>query len=328
MNILGKLFGGSKPRRESPDDDPDAKRLRIAQQKKDWKTVQEFFSRLTDLDDREFYVNQLTEWPRRPDFFDVWVDASPKCADAWLLRGTHGIKWAWEARSGAKAEQVADEAWPIFFERLKQSWMDLDRVSELNPADATPFGQKIPCAMGLQLDKKVVFDCLSNTLARSQHSWQAHSAVLFYICKKWYGSHEEMFEFARSVSNAMPEGSGMHALIPIAHHERWIYAVAFEQDMDLAEKYFDQPEIRDEILSAYNRSLGSPAHRPNKSTRNQSSFFALGLVRTQSFDQALFELNRLDDRVPEFPWVQLGDPVERYSKAKEIASANAQIHKR
>jgi hypothetical protein len=322
MNILGKLFGNADPRRASPDDDPDAKRLRSAQQKKDWKTVQDFFSRLKDQDDREFYVAQLTDWPRRPDFFDVWIDASPQCSDAWLLRGAHSIQWAWEARSGASAESVAEEAWPIFFERLKQAWADLNRAVELNPDDATPFGQLIPCAMGLQLDKELVLTCLSNSLSRSVHSWKAHSATLFYLCKKWYGSHEEMFEFARSVSGAVPIGSGLHALIPIAHHERWLFARAFDQDEEVAGNYFEQPEVKSEVLEAYNRSLGSNAHRPNKSTRDQSSFFAMALLRSEHFHQALFELDRLDNLVPQYPWAQLGDPVQIFSKARDIAKAN------
>lgn len=107
MGILGKLFGGSKPRLETPDDDPEAKRLRLAQQKNDWKTVQEFFAQMTDPAEREFYVEKLTEWKRRPLFFDAWVDASPKCSEAWLLRGAHGVQWAWEARTADVAENVA-----------------------------------------------------------------------------------------------------------------------------------------------------------------------------------------------------------------------------
>lgn len=129
MGLLGKLFGSSAPRLETPDDDPQAKRLRAAQQKNDWK--------------------------RRPPFFDAWVDASPNCSEAWLLRGAHGIQWAWEARSGASAQNVAEEAWPIFFERLKGAWSDLNHAIELNPADPTPFGQLIPCAMACNWIRKL-----------------------------------------------------------------------------------------------------------------------------------------------------------------------------
>jgi hypothetical protein len=322
MNILGKLFGNSNPQAETPDDDPEAKRLRAAQKKNDWRTVQDFFGRLNDPNDREFYTAVLSDWKRRPDFFDIWVNASPKCAEAWLLRGAHGVRWAWEARSGAQAEQVAEEAWAIFFERLKQAWGDLNQAVELNPADPTPFGQLIPCAMGLQLEKEIVFKCLEHTLAREVISWQAHSAVLWFICKKWYGSHEEMFDFARSVSASAPDGHGVHALIPIAHHERWLYAAAFDHDEELTGNYYEQPEVKRELVDAYNKSLGSNAHRPNKLTRWQSSFFAVGLLRSGAFRQALTELERLDNRVPEYPWAQLGDPVDRFTKAMNIARAN------
>jgi hypothetical protein len=176
--------------------------------------------------------------------------------------------------------------------------------------------------MGLQLEKEIVFSCLQNTIDRSVISWKAHSATLWYLCKKWFGSHEEMFDFARTVSASAPEGNGLHALIPIAHHERWVYAAAFDKEEELAENYFDQPEVRQEIVEAYNRSLGSRAHRTDRATRAQSSFFAMGLLRVQAFRQALTELDRLGNLVPEFPWVQLGDPVDRFTRAREIAKAN------
>lgn len=322
MDFLGKLFNSSKPKLETPDDDPIAKRLRSAQQKNDWKTLQEFFHGLTDSDEREFYVEALADWKKRPPFMDAWVEASPTCAEAWLIRGAHGIQWAWEARSSARAEDVAENAWPIFYERLKQAWSDLHQAVELNPADPTPFGHLIPCAMGLQLEKEVVFSCLQNTMDRSAMSWKAHSATLWYLCKKWFGSHEEMFDFARTVSANVPDGSGLHALIPVAHQERWLYAAAFDQDEDLAGNYYEQPDVRSEILDAYRRSLGSPAHRTNKSTRYQSSFFAFGLLQGHAFTQAFAEMERLGNVVPKFPWALLGDPAEKFIQAKEIAKAN------
>ncbi len=321
MGLLENLFSSTTYRLESPDDDPLAKRLRLAQQKKDWKTVQEFFQGLTDPDEREFYVEELSYWKGRPRFFDIWVDAAPKCAEAWLLRGAHGVQWAWEARTATVAEKVAKDAWPIFFERLKQAWSDLNHAIELNPADATPFGQLISCAMGLQLEKKVVFSCLKNTFDRSVISWRAYSATLWYLCEKWYGSHEEMFDFARKVNASAPEGSGLGALLPAAHFERWFYALAFDKDREFAGKYFSQPEVRHEIVEAYNHSLGSRAHKTNKATRYQSSFFAFTLSRAQAFRQALTELDRLGNLIPEFPWIQLGHPIEKFIEARKIAKA-------
>ena len=318
MSIFSKLFGGSTgnpstPTLITPDDDPKAKQLRVAQTKNDWKTVQDFFSTLNDPDERTFYTNTLTDWTGRPDFFDLWVQASPNCSEAWLLRGVHGTQWAWEARTGAQAEKVPEEAWAIFFARLKQAWEDLNKAVELNPADPTPFGAMIPCGMGLQADKELVSKCLQATIARGVISWQAHTALLWYLCKKWHGSHEEMFEFARSVSQAAPEGHGIHALIPIAHYERWLYMVAFEKDAKGAEEYYKQQDVQREILEAYAKSLGSIHFRPSRATSSQSSFFAHALTRTDNIRQAQTEFRRLNNRVPEFPWRHIGDPLEVYS---------------
>ena len=107
-------------RLQTPDDDPHAKRLRMAQQKNDYATVADFFRTLSDPDAREFYVANLTQWPGRPAFFDHWVKAMPECAEAWLLRGAHGVQWAWEARTGARASaQGGPSADPI---RRRRRW--------------------------------------------------------------------------------------------------------------------------------------------------------------------------------------------------------------
>lgn len=318
-----KLFGNLKPQLITPDDDSEAKRLRIAQKNNDWRTVENFFSQLTDPDDREFYVAQLSEWKGRPDFFDIWVNANPECSDAWLLRGAHGVVWAWEARGGGTADTVSDTAWILFYERLMEAKYDLEHATRLNPTDPAPYSALIRCSIGLSLEKETVLTYLTSVLSLSTISWSAHAAALTYLCEKWGGSHREMFEFARSVSAAAPEGHGIHALIPMAHHERWFFAKYFDEGegTEFADRYYEQPEVQREILNAYNRSLGSSAYRPNKLTPKQSSLFAIGLVQCGAYEQALLELERLNNRIPELPWAQFGDPIEFYTRIKSLTKS-------
>jgi hypothetical protein len=308
---------------QTPDDDPEARRLRLAQQRGDYQSVAAFFGKLTDPDAREFYVRELTQWPGRPPFFDNWVNAMPDCAEAWLLRAAHGIQWAWEARSGGRATQVAEEAWPMFFSRLEQAWSDLQRAIELNSRDSIPYAEQINCAIGLELEKSVVMNSLEDARQRAPEAWEPHVRTLFYLCRKWHGSHEEMFDFAHTTSRAAGIGSGLHALVAVAHIERWLYAAAFDRDHDYANNYWYEPGVRSDVREAYRKSLGAREFKPTRAARWQRSFFAFALTKAEAFTDAMREFNQIGNRPVDFPWHFFGDPLAAYSQHRELARANA-----
>jgi hypothetical protein len=322
MGLFDWFRSSDRLQLESPDDDPDAKRLRLALRKCDFNTVAGFFRTFNDSDAREFYIRELTQWPGRPAFFDAWVQSLPTCAESWLLRGAHGIQWAWEARTGQRAENVAREQWPIFFERLEAAWADLERAIELNPTDASPYSERINCAIGLELEKKVVFDALDNARQRAVECWEPYVRTLFYLCKKWHGSHEEMFDFARKTSRAAQDGSGLHTLVAVAHIERWVYASAFDRNVELARKYWQNDDVREEVREAYRSSLGSPNYIPKRATRWQRSFFAFALTKAGAFKEAMVEFDRIGNRPPDCPWYLLGDPLQAFAKYRDVAKGN------
>ena len=323
MRLFDK-FRGKPLALATPDDDPDAKRLRAAQQGGDYESVASFLYGLTDYDAREFYIRELTEWPGRPPFFDRWVQAMPECSDAWLLRGAHSIHWAWEARTSTRAAQVSQDAWPIFAERLKGAWSDLDHASKLNAADPGPFAEKINCAIGLQLKKPVVNDCLKNARRRAPDLWEPHVRSLLYLTKKWHGSHEEMFSFAGKLSSTARVGSGLHTVVAVAHLERWLYAVDFDRDA-LADTYWEQPAVVTEIIRAYRQSLGASEYTATRASRWMRNFFAFALSQVQAFNEAATEFRHIGNRPPDWPWsvVGTGDALETFSQFRDHANKYA-----
>ena len=316
--LLPGLFGIRLAR---PDDDPDVQRLRAVQKNGDCAAIEQFFQSLTDPDEREFFVQELTAWQGRPKFFDQWVASSPDCGDAWLLRGSHGVKWAWEARTGGRAEDVDQNAWQVFFARLKGAWSDLERAAALNPADATPYGEMVRCAVGLQLSMEKVLLCLVAARDRAPEPWEAHLRMLYYLCEKWHGSHEQMFEFARTTSAGVPEGSGLTTLIAIAHTERWLYARHFDHDKDLTAEYWDNSTVRSEILDAYRKSLGSRKYRPSRTSRWHRNFFAFALGKIEARPEAAAEFTQIGNRPTEWPWQSFGDPARVYVSVRDKALA-------
>lgn len=301
-----------------PDDDPEVRWLRECQKKGDVASVETFLRAVSDPDDREFYVQELTTWPERPRFFDQWAKASPDCADAWLLRGSHGVKWAWEARTGGRAEDVDQNAWQVFFARLQAAWSDLERAASLNPADATPYGEMVRCAVGLQLPLDKVLPCLAAARERAPEPWEAHLRMLYYVCEKWHGSHEQMFDFARKTTAEAFDGSGLPTLIAVAHTERWLYAKHFDHDKVLAAEYWRDPKVRTEVLDAYRKSIGSRKYRPSRTSRWHRNFFACALSRIEARPDAAAEFKQIANRPTEWPWHSFGDPVRMYVRMRVL----------
>jgi hypothetical protein len=316
--LFPSLFGIRLAR---PDDDPEVRRLRDCQNKGDVAAVETFLRSVSAPADREFYVEELTTWPGRPKFFDQWVKAAPDSADAWLLRGSHGIKWAWEARTGGRAEDVDQNAWQVFFARLKGAWSDLERAADLNPADATPYGQMVRCAVGLQLPLDQVLPCLAAARERAPEPWEAHLRMLYYLCEKWHGSHEQMLDFARKTSGEAFDGSGLPTLIAVAHTERWLYAKHFDQDKERAADYWDSPQVRTEILDAYRKSLGSRKYRPGRTSRWHRNFFAFALGKIKAQPEAAVEFEQIGNRPMEWPWHSFGDPARVFVSVRDKALA-------
>jgi len=118
---------------------------------------------------------------------------------------------------------VAEDAWPLFFSRLQDAEADLARAIELDPEDPTPWEFLLRSGRGLQIETDELVERFQAARARHPEDYRAHQMLLLALCQKWGHSHEMMFDFARQVAEAVSEGSGVHALVPQAHVERWLY---------------------------------------------------------------------------------------------------------
>jgi hypothetical protein len=135
----------------------------------------------------------------------------------------------------------------------------------------------------------------------------AHDYYLRKLCKKWSGSHEEMFAFAREVASKADEGSRLHGLIALAHVERWLYDSSFENKGAAADVYWKDPAVASEVMQAFQRSAGSPRWSAKMNDALAHNYLAYALAATGATSIAMRELERLGERVTEFPWCYHGD---------------------
>lgn len=90
----------------------------------------------------------------RPAVLDHWVEQSGGDMLALLVRGSHSVRWAWVARTGAQAKYVSVQQAISFHDRLKLAEDDLKKVTALDPQNPIPWQLLVTTARGLNGDKE------------------------------------------------------------------------------------------------------------------------------------------------------------------------------
>jgi hypothetical protein len=149
----------------------------------------------------------------------------------------------------------------------------------------------------------------------------AHEQRLQYLCRKWFGSHEEMFEFARATTERAPSGSMLHELIAVAHIERWDRE---RTEADTA--YITSDEVRAELLAAAGKSVFHPDYVPaGVGWAPRLAVFAMAFELADEFPTAWRAFALLDGQVTEWPWQYLGDPVEKFTRSRDWVNENVEF---
>ena len=125
--------------------------------------------------------------------------------------------------------------------------------------------------------------------------YRANVQALQNYCRKWGGSHDKMFEHARSVTAQLPDGHPLWVLIPMAHRERVL--------LDGPKGYWQRPEVRREILQAHQRAFpagiaSTVTTAPHKLSLEWScrNYFAYCLIMTQQYEDARHQIRTIGKR--------------------------------
>jgi hypothetical protein len=271
------------------------------------------YRQLPTAAEREFFAYAATEeevlaGDAIPGWAHAFVERHPQESLPWTIRGGLGIAAGWKARTGYRAAEVQESAWPIFFQFLNDADDDLVRATTIDPDDAAPWSKMLTSGRGLQIPKDELGDRFVEAARRGQGLLFAHEQLLQGICAKWSGSHAEMFDFAREAAASNPPGSPLHALVVDAHLEQWI-------DLDCQPSQYFVGAVAQEIMQAARHSVLDPsfvdddAHPYGAAARN---VFAVGLTLAGARREGWEQARLLGSRVAKWPWYYLGDPAERF----------------
>jgi len=293
--------------------DPDAYRFRLELESGRWGEFHDFLESTTDWPVRHFYVHQLSKIKDRPGWLDEWVAAQPASAIPLLFRGAHALGWAWQARGSGRASTVRKDAWPDFHARLVAADKDFARAAELDPKDPTPCEMSLTAARGLSLGQAEIRRRFDEAHLRDPMNAFACVNMIQAIAKKWGGSHEAMFEFARWASREAPEGHSAHKAIALAHIEMWL-DISFSQQR--YSSYFQLPAVKAEIQAAAARSILSPLYPGGVLSWSDRNTFAFCFRFMGDGEAMLNQMRLIGPRVTSFPWEYLGDPATAYRSGK------------
>ncbi|MFJ1599454.1 hypothetical protein [Streptomyces sp. NPDC088261] len=289
------------------------------------------------------------EWERRGIFvpqlarnalhhrgwLDAWLAEAPEDPDAVLVKAELCVAQAWEIRTGSRAQDVSRDQFQAFFALLDDAVPVISTAAELNPADPVPWQIALTHATGSQAPREVFAAYWAEATARAPHHYGCHRAALQYLCEKWHGSHEEMFDFAEQAAAEALPGSQLHALPLLAAVEYEVAAhpttSAATADTALgAPRNRPVPAVtlhgtptppgaarapaRARVHAATERALAlSDAHAagdPEAATlRNH---LALALILAGRHAEALEQFRRIGTHATELPWAYFGDAREEF----------------
>jgi hypothetical protein len=142
----------------------------------------------------------------------------------------------------------------------------------------------------------------------------AHEHMLQYLCRKWFGSHEEMFDFARAAAAAAPPGDPLGYLVAVAHVEQWL---DLPDEEDLA--YLQRPDVLAELHAAVDRTVRHPAFVRRPGWPVIPNWYAFAFSCGHQWPAAAEQFDLIGD-LAYGPWGYIrGDEVGEFLDLRELA---------
>ncbi|GLW30144.1 DUF4034 domain-containing protein [Actinoplanes regularis] len=297
--------------------DPRARALLTALRTADRATVREIFTATTDPDERAFLMVAADDVPGVQDWIGQWIADEPESTLPVLIRGCHAVSWAWEARGSRRANVTSKSSFQEFFRRLRIAENCLDEVIERDPDEVLAWTWLTTSARGRQIPAEQAAARFREVTKRAPFLLHAHEQRLQYLCRKWFGSHQEMFAFAREATASAPAGHPLPGVLASAHIEYWLDLPAGQDDT-----YMTTPAVRADLIAAAEKSVLHPDFVKVAGWATRANTLAMALHMGQEFAHAARVFDVIGDNVTEWPWFYrtlFGGPARKFAQARRDA---------
>lgn len=174
----------------------------------------------------------------------------PESSAALLVGGQVLLREAWAARGSGTADTVTEEGGQDYASLSSLADRFAAVAAQVDPADPLPWVLRLRTALYAVDELAWLRACFAEADRRSPDLVPAWMGWLTVASEKWLGDHDTMFEIARS-ARTRPPGHPLHVLVILAHVERWLYHLQFEQDRAAATAYLADATVRGEVEAAW-----------------------------------------------------------------------------
>lgn len=278
-----------------------------------------------DYEQRSYRLGALSNSAlgRSGEIYDLFTEGMPteEAADVLLWMGATLVHEAWEIRGGGFADTVGEGRYKLFFASLGAAEEPLLEAARRRPDDPVPWSEMLAYAMGMQLDRQQEDAIWDNVAQRHRSLYRANWLRLQALCRKWGGSHEDMFAFARQTVDVLPPGHPASAMLPMAHYEYLsglFIEMVLNQERTLAfatlETDYWEAGLVAELKSAAAKWC-TAAPRPHPDDLKGHHLFGWSLYRADAPEAARWHLAQVGNLLLGTPWDCMGDEREELAEA-------------
>lgn len=227
-------------------DEEIARRIRIEGSREDWASIKAY---IRQLPPQTAFVFLRALGARLPQGVDA-EHAIEGLSDSLgrTVAGAIAMVRAASARGMDTADRVSEDSWQAYFAYRERAEQLLRYASTSDPKSGLAAAWYMTAAIdgGEEMQEEAL-----HFLDRAERvPISGYSSLLTSRMEKWGGSHESMWETARSLSDIREPWS--LSFIAKAHYEQWLYLELMD-DRPVAEyeaaAYFQNRDVREELLN-------------------------------------------------------------------------------
>jgi hypothetical protein len=251
-----------------------------------------------------------------PQLLDA-EEEHPDDVNLLLLLGSAQSVAGWQERGSAGANRTSADQFAGLRKFSRRARATLQRAAALDPDDVAPWALMMSMAVAMPTHRREAAEVYEEVAKRVPDLVNASFRRLHAATQKWYGSHEEMFGFARGAVDGLPDGHPLLGLIPAAHIEMHLYQTwktSFPVRVWQAFTLSYLKKQRAEVDAASGRLLAGTDDHPRSPWSHQ--VFAMYYFQIGADERLAPHLARSGARASRWPWGYLGDADEQFERAR------------
>jgi hypothetical protein len=226
-----------------------------------------------------------------------------------LIEGNFWAQYAWDARTSKWANEVTDEGWKLFTERLQKAQRVLEKAWEKDPTDPRIAVEMMTVELGQHESRERLETWFRRAMDADPDSYEACKKKMLYLEPKWHGSEAEVLGFGHQCLATSNWQSRIPFILLFAHTE-------LARQSDRPRQYWTRSDVWADVQKLYGACLAA-----NPNSIFDRSGYALNAYRAEKWKLASELFTALSDK-PDLR--ALDCSMEEYEQMRRTAAAKAQ----